>query len=160
MSTRESNEATTPEGSLQRSSSSPYAAEGDIITQLEAVPSFSTFAKAVRMAGLTPLLREKGPFALFVPTNRAFARVPAAELDALLADGPRLVRVLRRHIVPRRVRGPRADAPTSARSIGGATLTVRLDEGVYRVNGARVVKPRTRATNGVLRGIDRVLKSA
>jgi len=63
-------------------------------------PRFSTLLAAVSAAGLADTLAGKGPFTVFAPTNDAFAKVPTAILDSLLADKDRLTKVLLRHVVP------------------------------------------------------------
>ena len=49
-------------------------------------PELSTLVAAVSAAGLVDTLNGEGPFTIFAPANSAFAKVPAADLDALLAD--------------------------------------------------------------------------
>ncbi len=44
-------------------------------------------------AGLADTLAGKGPFTVFAPTNDAFAKIPTAILDSLLADKDRLTKV-------------------------------------------------------------------
>jgi len=63
-------------------------------------PRFSTLLAAVSAAGLADTLAGKGPFTVFAPTNDAFAKVPKATLDSLLADKDALTKVLLRHVVP------------------------------------------------------------
>jgi len=63
-------------------------------------PRFSTLLAAVSAAGLADTLAGKGPFTVFAPTNDAFAKIPTAILDSLLADKDRLTKVLLRHVVP------------------------------------------------------------
>jgi hypothetical protein len=48
-------------------------------------------------------LRSEGPFTVFAPTDAAFAKLPPDALQALLADQPRLQRLLLYHVVPGRV---------------------------------------------------------
>jgi uncharacterized surface protein with fasciclin (FAS1) repeats len=54
---------------------------------------FSTLLAAVSAAGLADTLAGKGPFTVFAPTNDAFAKVPKATLDSLLADKDALTKV-------------------------------------------------------------------
>src|SRR5690242_4278871 len=58
----------------------------DIVTTAAGAPQFSTLVTAVKAAGLVQTLQGHGPFTVFAPTNEAFARIPKAKLDALLAD--------------------------------------------------------------------------
>ena len=128
-----------------------------ILEAAAAGESFGTLVRALRAAGMEELLAGDGPFTLFAPTDRAFARLPAGVLDALLADPERLRRVLAGHLVADRVKAPRPGAPTAATSVAGAPLNVTVHAGTFRVDGARVVRPHLRATNGMIRGLDTVL---
>jgi len=118
---------------------------------------FTTLAQAIRAAGVAELQWGPGPFTVFAPTNRAFAKLPADELDALLNDKTRLTRVLASHVVAGDVVAPRPGSPTLVTAIDGAELTVNVVDGRFSVNGARVVKPHIGASNGIIRAIDTVL---
>merc|ERR1711978_609972 len=65
-----------------------------------ATPDLSTLLAAVKAAGLVETLAGEGPFTVFAPTNKAFAKIPKATLDGLLADKEALTAVLLRHVVP------------------------------------------------------------
>ena len=130
---------------------------GAVLESAETAGPFTTFARAMRVTGLTRLPDDIGPFTLFAPTNRAFAKLPADQLGALFQHKSRLARVVTNHLVPREVKAPRAGAPTLARSVDGGDMTVTVEDGVFRVNGARLVKPHIHASNGTVRGIDTVL---
>ncbi len=63
-------------------------------------PDFSTLVAALKAADLVGTLSGSGPFTVFAPNNAAFAKIPAATLNGLLADVPALKAVLLRHVVP------------------------------------------------------------
>lgn len=128
-----------------------------LVGAAEASGSFTTLAAAVRGAGMTDLLTGSGPFTLFAPTDRAFARLPDGVLDALLRDSGWLERVLTSHLVSSRVVPPRPGTPSLVMSMAGSELNVTVHDGTFRVNGARLVRPHLRASNGMIRGIDTVL---
>jgi Fasciclin domain/Domain of unknown function (DUF4397) len=60
--------------------------------------SFDTLLAAIKTAGLTELLTTGGPYALFAPTDDAFATMPKDQRDTLLADPKALADLLRAHI--------------------------------------------------------------
>lgn len=128
-----------------------------IVEAVAATASFATLTTALRAAGMTELLAGDGPFTLFAPTDRAFARLPEGVLDALLQDRARLKRVLTSHLVAGRVTPPQPGTPSIVTSVAGSELNVTVHNGTFRVNGARVVRPHVRAPNGMIRGIDTVL---
>jgi uncharacterized surface protein with fasciclin (FAS1) repeats len=136
---------------------------GPKATVLEAVESagkFKTLGQALRDSHLDDMLSEKGPFTLFAPTDAAFAKMPSADLRALLADPVRLRSLLSYHIVASKVRAPRERAPNTATAVDGRKLTMSVRQGYYKVNDAQIVKTNLRAANGVIHAIDSVLLPA
>ncbi|MFN6168781.1 MAG: fasciclin domain-containing protein, partial [Burkholderiales bacterium] len=61
-------------------------AQKDIVDTAVAAGNFKTLVTAVQAAGLVDTLKGKGPFTVFAPTDEAFAKIPKADLDALLKD--------------------------------------------------------------------------
>lgn len=70
-------------------------------------PLLSTLVTAVTTAGLGDTLNSAPAITVFAPVNDAFAKVPAADLKALLANKPALTKVLTNR---RRVRQARTRA--------------------------------------------------
>ena len=58
----------------------------DIVDTAVAAGKFKTLAAALKAADWVPTLKGKGPFTVFAPTDEAFAKIPKADLDALLKD--------------------------------------------------------------------------
>ena len=127
----------------------------DIVDTAVAAGNFKTLAAAVTAAGLIDTLKSAGPFTVFAPTDEAFAKVPKATLDALLADKAALTKVLTYHVVAGKVMA--ADVTTGhVKSVQGSDLALSTEGGVT-VNGAKVVAADVAATNGVIHAIDTVL---
>ena len=127
----------------------------DIVDTAVAAGNFKTLAAAVTAAGLIDTLKSAGPFTVFAPTDEAFAKVPKATLDALLADKDKLTKVLTYHVVAGKVMA--ADVTTGhVKSVQGSDLALSTEGGVT-VNGAKVVAADVAATNGVIHAIDTVL---
>ena len=143
--------ATKSNGSL------PPIAERDILDTAWTLGRFNTFTTAARSSGVAELLTGDGPFTVFAPTDRAFAKLSARERDALMADPARLAEVLRHHVVEGKVKAPRQDDPRTATPMHGDDLTITATEGVYHVGTAKLVKTNFRASNGVIHAIDTVL---
>src|SRR5690606_24924749 len=59
-----------------------------IMDVLSGRDDLSTIAGALTAGGLAVALTEPGPFTFFAPTNAAFERAGAAEVEALLNDTP------------------------------------------------------------------------
>ena len=56
----------------------------DIVDTAVKAGSFKTLATALKAAGLVDTLKSEGPFTVFAPTDAAFAKIPKADLDAIL----------------------------------------------------------------------------
>jgi uncharacterized surface protein with fasciclin (FAS1) repeats len=131
------------------------AQAADIVDTAVAAGSFKTLATALQAAGLVDTLKGKGPFTVFAPTDEAFAKVPKADLDALLKDKAKLTAVLTYHVVPGKVMAKDVKAG-SVKTVQGGDLTLATMGGVT-VNGAKVIKADVGADNGVIHVIDTVL---
>jgi uncharacterized surface protein with fasciclin (FAS1) repeats len=136
-------------------SSTMAMAAKDIVDTAVSAGNFKTLATALQAAGLVDTLKGKGPFTVFAPTDEAFAKIPKADLDALLKDKAKLTAVLTYHVVPAQVMAKdvkAGDAPT----VNGKALKISTDKGVM-VNNSKVIKTDVAASNGVIHAIDTVL---
>ncbi len=127
----------------------------DIVDTAVAAGSFKTLAAALQAAGLVDTLKGKGPFTVFAPTDEAFAKIPKADLDALLKDKAKLTAVLTYHVVSGQVMAKDVKAG-KVKSVQGSELTLGTTGGVT-VDGAKVVKADIVASNGVIHVIDSVV---
>ncbi len=127
----------------------------DIIDTAVAAGSFKTLATALQAAGLVDTLKGKGPFTVFAPTDAAFAKLPKADLDALLADKARLTAVLTYHVVPGKVMAKDVKAGM-VKTVQGSEITVTTAGGVM-VDAAKVTGTDIVADNGVIHVIDSVV---
>lgn len=127
----------------------------DIVDTAVAAGSFKTLATALGAADLVGTLKGKGPFTVFAPTDEAFAKIPKADLDALLKDKKKLTAVLTYHVVPGKVMAADVKAG-KVKTVQGSEVTIATTGGVT-VNKAKVVKTDIAADNGVIHVIDTVL---
>jgi uncharacterized surface protein with fasciclin (FAS1) repeats len=127
----------------------------DIVDTAVAAGSFKTLATALQAAGLIDTLKGPGPFTVFAPTDDAFAKVPKADLEALLKDKAKLTAVLTYHVVAGKVMAKDVKAG-KVKSVQGSDITVSTGSGVM-VDGAKVVKADIVADNGVIHVIDSVI---
>jgi uncharacterized surface protein with fasciclin (FAS1) repeats len=127
----------------------------DIVDTAVGAGNFKTLAAALTAAGLVDTLKGKGPFTVFAPTDEAFAKVPKAQLDALLADKAKLTAVLTYHVVPGTVMAKDVKAG-KVKTVQGSELTVATAGGVT-VDGAKVTATDIVADNGVIHVIDTVV---
>jgi len=128
----------------------------NIVETAVAAGQFSTLAKALTAAGLIETLKGAGPFTVFAPTDDAFAKVPAADLAALLNDTAALTKVLTFHVVAGKVMAADVVALKEATTVQGSTIAIDTTSGV-KVNNATVTATDIAASNGVIHVIDTVL---
>jgi uncharacterized surface protein with fasciclin (FAS1) repeats len=131
------------------------ASAKDIVDTAVSAGSFKTLATALQAAGLVDTLKGKGPFTVFAPTDAAFAKIPKADLDALLADKAKLTAVLTYHVVPGKVMSKDVKAG-EVKTVEGSSLTVSTMGGV-KVDNAKVTTVDIVADNGVIHVIDTVV---
>lgn len=128
----------------------------DIVDTAVGAGQFTTLVTAVTAAGLAETLKGKGPFTVFAPTDAAFAKVPKADLDALLADKEKLTAVLTYHVVPGKLMAADLAGKTSLKTVQGGELTLDTSNGVS-VDGATVSTADIETSNGVIHAIDSVV---
>jgi uncharacterized surface protein with fasciclin (FAS1) repeats len=133
------------------------APTGNIVQTAVSAGDFTTLVKLVKQAGLVGALSGKGKLTVFAPTDAAFAKVPKATLAALAKDKAKLRSVLLYHVVKGQVLSGQVVKLTSAKTLEGASVPIRVSGTTVRVGDARVVTPDVRATNGVIHVINRVL---
>ena len=137
----------------------PAGATSQMISGLAAAnPNLSTLATALRVAGLDSTLAAGGPFTVFAPTNAAFAALPPATLNSLLANPAQLAQVLLFHVASGQVLSSQLTNGQNVTTLrtGARPLVVNLTGGV-RIDGANVVAADVRGLNGVVHVIDNVL---
>ena len=131
----------------------------DILTVASEAGSFNTLAAAINAAGLTEVLQGDGPFTVFAPTDTAFAKLRPGTVESLLKPENRekLRSILLAHVVPGRVFADQAWKMDSAKTAGGATISLRAAAGTIIVDNAAVTIPDIEARNGVIHVIDTVI---
>ena len=145
---------------------SAFAAQAkDIVDTAVAAGNFKTLATALQAAGLVDTLKGKGPFTVFAPTDAAFAKIPKADLDALLKDKAKLTAVLTYHVVAGNVRAADVVAlpkPASVTTVQGSAFTVGTTLAITdgRARTANLAATDVIASNGVIHVIDKVILPA
>ena len=121
---------TSGDGSFEGMADDPAA------TAASANPLLSTLVSAVTAADLVDTLNSEGPFTIFAPTNDAFAAIPAADLEAVLADQDLLTSILTYHVVAgEKMSSADLIAAGTVATVNGAELTITDDGGTVVVNG-------------------------
>ena len=153
--------APAPMPAAADSGMAPAMATMDIVDTAIAAKNLTTLVKALQTAGLVETLKGAGPFTVFAPDDKAFSRLPAGTLDALLADPAKLKTILTYHVIPASIMASDAmnmTSPTSPPTVQGGTLQVTKGrKGRLMINDATVIKADIKASNGIIHIIDRVL---
>jgi uncharacterized surface protein with fasciclin (FAS1) repeats len=130
----------------------------DIIATATAAGTFTTLEKALTAAGLVETLKGAGPFTVLAPTDEAFAKIPAKDLDALLANKEQLTKVLKYHVLAGNVPSSQVTTLTEATTLEGAKIRIRVVDGKVVINGnSTVTATDVGASNGVIHVINTVL---
>jgi uncharacterized surface protein with fasciclin (FAS1) repeats len=138
-------------------SADDHGTKKDIVDTAVAAGSFETLVTAVQTAGLVETLKGEGPFTVFAPTDEAFAAIPPADLEALLADREKLTAVLTYHVVAGKVMAADVVNLDTATTVQGSDLDIEVVDGGVKVDGANVVTTDIETSNGVIHVIDSVI---
>jgi uncharacterized surface protein with fasciclin (FAS1) repeats len=139
------------------SSASRSTGEKNIVQTAIAAGQFTTLTSLLTKAGLADTLATGGPFTVFAPTDAAFAKVPHATLAGLAKHPAQLKAVLLYHVVPGRVTASDVVKLSSAKTLEGSSVLIKVNKGGVFVNQAKVTTPDVMASNGVIHVINKVL---
>jgi len=136
----------------------PAAAQGkDIVDTAAAAGTFKTLAAALQAAGLVQTLKGPGPFTVFAPTDEAFAKIPKADLDALLKDKAKLAAVLSYHVFAGNANSSDLRQLKDLSTVQGGRIKIEATKTSLKMDSATVVKADVPASNGIIHVIDTVL---
>ncbi|MDG6110020.1 fasciclin domain-containing protein [Dactylosporangium aurantiacum] len=119
-------------------------------------PVLSTLVTAVKKANLVDTLNGAPAVTVFAPTNDAFAKIPKADLDKVLADNATLTKILTYHVVSGKLTP--AQLAGTHKTLQGGEVTVTGSGTSFTVNGASmVVCGNVQTANAVVYIVDTVL---
>lgn len=135
-------------------------AKDPVATAASNNPALSTLVTAVKKAGLVDTLNNAQNITVFAPTNDAFAKVPKADLDKLLADKAALTKVLTYHVVGQKLT-PKQLEKGSFDTLEKSELTTSGSDMAYTVNdSSKVVCGNVQTANATVYIVDTVLMPA
>jgi uncharacterized surface protein with fasciclin (FAS1) repeats len=141
----------TGAGSFAGMSTTPVA------TAASANPVLSTLVTAVTKADLVNTLNSADNITVFAPDNAAFAAIPSATLNSVLANKSELSKVLTYHVVSGRYTPAQLASGMTLKTLEGGTVTTAMSNGTYTVNGAKVVCGNVQTANATVYIIGTVL---
>ncbi|MFE2322691.1 fasciclin domain-containing protein [Streptomyces sp. NPDC059385] len=132
-------------------------AKDPVATAASNNPALSTLVAAVKQAGLVDTLNNAREITVFAPTNDAFAKIPKADLDKVLADKATLTKILTYHVVGQRLT-PRQLENGSFDTLEKTKLTTSGSGEAYKVNDtSNVVCGNVKTANANVYIVDTVL---
>ncbi len=131
----------------------------------------TTLVAAVKAAGLVDTLEGKGPFTVFVPTNEAFAALPAGTVETLLKpeNKAKLTAILTYHVVPGNLDSTAlakqikdGNGTAKLKTVEGGTISVMMKGDKWMLedekgNMGMITIPDVHQSNGVIHVVDHVL---
>jgi uncharacterized surface protein with fasciclin (FAS1) repeats len=128
-----------------------------IADTLEKEPKYASLVEELKIAGLYEQLKQPGKFTLFAPTNDAFDALSSEVFD-LLKQPENQKKVLKYHLVAGEVAAKDVDRG-SVVTVEGKPIKINIDaqNAVKLNNDTNAMHPSTKASNGVIIEVDRVL---
>jgi len=159
-------------GKVKNVNGTAMISSNNIVENIALSKEYSTLVTAIEDAGLTETFKSKGPITFFAPTNQAFDKLPAGQLDTLLKPNHKLdlnylitshaiVGKLSVHDIQRKINSNNGEA--TFRTIAGTTITAKIDTNRNIVlideNGGQsiVSKFDIQQSNGMLHIVNSVL---
>ena len=135
-------------------------AQDPVATAASNNPALSTLVTAVKKAGLVDTLNNAQNITVFAPTNDAFAKIPKADLDKVLADKATLTKILTYHVVGEKLAPEKLESGTYP-TLEKSTLTTSGSDESYQVNdSSNVVCGNVPTANATVYIVDTVLMPA
>jgi uncharacterized surface protein with fasciclin (FAS1) repeats len=133
-------------------------AQVPVATAASGNPLLSTLVTAVTKAGLGDTLNGLQNATVFAPTNDAFAKIPPAELQKVLANKALLTKILTYHVVAGEKVAPSQLTAKPLTTVEKGTVTVTGSGEDFTVNGtAKVQCGNVQTSNATVYIIDTVL---
>ncbi|MBT2375814.1 fasciclin domain-containing protein [Streptomyces sp. ISL-111] len=132
-------------------------AQDPVATAASNNPALSTLVTAVKKAGLVDTLNNAQDITVFAPTNDAFAKIPKADLDKVLADKEMLTNILTYHVVGEKLTPQQLESGTYE-TLQKSTLATKGSGEDYTVNdNSKVVCGDVPTANATVYIVDTVL---
>ena len=153
--------AATPEATAEAMPEPTSQAEtggSNLIEVAEDYEQLDILLLALDLAGLSATIADGGPYTIFAPTNAAFASLPEARLDMLMADSALLAETLKFHVVSGSLKTTDLASLSTLTTLQGGTIDVSTgSDGALSVEGISIVTSDVEASNGVIHFIHQLL---
>jgi uncharacterized surface protein with fasciclin (FAS1) repeats len=130
--------------------------EDTVVDVTEGSGLFASYNRALSGAGMAEVLRERGPFTVFAPTEEAFSRMPEQQRSELLKDQQSMTDFVSGHVVRGRLSATDLLQKAEVETLDGKTVPV-MSEGHLSFGDAEIIKSNLLADNGIVHVIDNVV---
>jgi uncharacterized surface protein with fasciclin (FAS1) repeats len=140
-------------------SNATNATTANLMDTVAAQGTLNTFSKAITAAGLGDILNGTGPFTVFAPTDAAFEKLPAGQLDGWMRpeNKAQLISVLKYHVSPGRATSEEVGKLTETKTVNGQFALIKKSGQKVTIDAANITTPDVASSNGVVHVIDEVL---
>ena len=111
---------------------------------------FKKLLAALKVTGLDKTLSSTGLFTLFAPSDAAFAKIPKATLDQLMANKTLLEKILLYHVVAGKLTVADLIKQQTVKTAEGTTVQISNIKNILRINKSRMAKAGVQASNGTI----------
>ena len=131
----------------------------NIVDVVVADKNLATMSRGVKAAGMEAELSKAGPFTIFAPTDIAFGKLAAGEMNELLKpeNKVKLSDILNYHVVEGKTNFKDLKDGQKLKTINGKELNVKVSNGKVTINGATVQGRDSEASNGVVHSLDTII---
>jgi uncharacterized surface protein with fasciclin (FAS1) repeats len=131
----------------------------DIVDTALADQSCRDFISVLQSADLVDYLKSSGPVTVFVPTDEAFAMLPAGSLLEWEkpANREHLRRIVRAHILHGAHLAKEISTMMTLEAVDGQALRVHSDGHGITIENARLLTADIKCSNGIMHVVDAVL---
>ena len=121
--------------------------------------NLKTLDKGVTASGLGKLLRGRGPYTFFAPSDNAFNKMGASNVEYLLKpeNKVQLDALLNQHIIGHRVNFKDLKDGDILKTLAGKEVTVKIKGTKVSIDGAAILNADVQSSNGVIHSLDAVL---
>jgi len=134
--------------------------KANLVDTVASQGTLNTFSRAIAASGLSSVLAGPGPFTVFAPSDAAFEKLPAGQLDTWLKpeNKDQLISVLKYHVSPRRATGQDVGKLNETKTVNGQSVHIkRAGDGIL-IDEATITTRDLGSSNGVIHVIDQVLQ--
>ncbi len=133
----------------------PAADEKDILDIAAGSKDHTILVTAVKEAGLVEVLKGKGPFTVFAPTDAAFKKLGEDKVKEVVKNKELLTKVLLAHVVQGKAVYAKDVVALDGKEVNG--FKIGVSGKTVTIGDAKVTAADIKASNGVIHVIDTVL---